>query len=193
MSQDQILLTMFSPGKTVRKISVSGFATIKDLGLLYGNPNTIFIYKGQILSKSQTFNYYKMQNGDSIISLFPNQEKLQRWQDLSTLNNFNALVSLEAAQEHTKCMDLRLSKMDLHPRKYRLLCKRVKSFQEHSNIHENLTTVLPRRTGTSQPNSEPLPIFWSQTTPHVSNNIMRQNSISQLIESENPDQNILMK
>ena len=191
-----IQITVFTPGKTVRKILVNQFSKIGYLSHLFENKKVSFIYKGQMLCNDMTFNFYKIKNNDSLVCVFQTEKKIEHWQNLSKRNDFNKIASMEAAQEYTKTLDLRLNKMDYHPRKYRNFCKRfMNNLENKKTTPIKHDTVIPLSEDIQAPSSEPLPIFWKQSNTVVKE-VSLQNSISQLVESDNNSssiQNVLMK
>ena len=148
-----------------------------------------------MLCNNMTFRAYNIQNNESLVCIYQNQSKIEQWQNISMRSDFNKITSLEAAQEYTRTLDLRLSKLDYSPKKYRNFCKRIQHSiggKQTPKIYHK--TVIPTRINSTEPSAAPLPAFWTQRTT-VALKVDRQNSISQIVDSENTaeEQNVAMK
>ena len=121
MDPSRVELKICSPHQPVRLISARLSGQIKALQTLWPNSRKRFIYNGQELIESMTFNFYRIKEGDSIIALPADEAEsvysTNQWLNLTRdSENFNDcmrwMLDQRTAGEAARLRDLHIMKME---------------------------------------------------------------------------------
>ena len=176
---DQLMIYLCQPKKTIKKVNVSRKATIKELGTLFPNQNKCFIFKGMILSESQKLESYGIQNLDHIVVIsndsnerFPSNQIvwMNATKDQADFNERMRLnTNINTRAEAARLKDIKMSKIEMKRRSFTKIVSRLQSeinkSQEEAPKHIHITNIQKP----TAPCHEPLPIFWATPKrPHFS-------------------------
>ena len=191
---DQFMIFLCQPKRTIKKILVSRSATVKELATLFPNQNKCFIFKGMTLCESLRLESYGIQNMDHIIVINnENNERFSRDQivwmnatkDQADFNDrmflsTNANTRVEAA----RLKDIKMSKMEMKRKSFTKIVARVQSEMNRPYDQTPAKTADAVIQQAAAPSHEPLPVFWSKPKrPHFT--IFRGTSEPE-ISLENP-------
>ena len=173
-SDSRIELLVCSPHQPVRVISARVTGQISALQSLWPESPKRFIYNGNQLHETMTFNFYGIRDGDSIIALPKyqfNDLKCSQWMCLSRdYDSFNEymkwMVDPRTSDEAARIRDLHIMKMEKRPRAY--IKMRYPMFEENDSktdtnaIFQKIekTNLDLSQNKSDAPSEEPLPVLW---------------------------------
>ena len=160
-----ITVVLCLPEMPLKQVRVNRDAKISVLNKSLGKTNKFtFIYSGAILSLSQTFAFYNIENEAFIVALAASSNQGEmiseiKWihitKDPSFVENMQSSMHPEIALEATRLRDLRFLRVEQNRTKYYQLTKLI--LKESEKIHIG-DSVIPA--AAPEPSCEALPCFW---------------------------------
>jgi hypothetical protein len=166
MSSPSLRLRLCSVKGAVQEIVTNPLACIGEIEQKLEFQNTLLIWRGQILSPTRTFDFYKMTDNEAIIAVpqSSSETTVRTWLN-QTVNseNFQKWVAMAvdrgAQRNEARLRDLSLMRLE---RKPRLLTKFAAERQlGMESLEVPITPSVPYRKG-ERPGEEPLPAPWAK-------------------------------
>lgn len=167
-SAKDFFIYAFQPCYRIRHIKIKPHYLISILNIIYPN-DTILIYKGQVLERKNSFNYYKILNDDKIIVLpfeltKSSPELIDKWKkeslDIESFEQkLNLQINSNCRKEISRIRDLKTFKSELKRSKIGLnsnnYLNSLYDFKKKDDTKLNID--YPK---SDFPSCEPLPISW---------------------------------
>lgn len=156
-----INILLYSPGWRVKKIKVPTAAKVSSLDAFFQNTSVNFVYKGIVVCKNLTFDFYNVASDDIFITvpeIIPKEKINDRIFSLSNAPSLKFITNISIARESTKKNDLFLSNMDLRPKKFRHIVKCMQNRTNYDELKPKIEVVAPENAKVIS--TEPLPCFW---------------------------------
>lgn len=162
-ADNRLAIYILEAGKSVKEILVQPSQKIGAMNSLYSHRGYNFIWKGQVLGKSHTFEQYGIERESVIVAIGKSEEDMKKWlrksQDLESLRH-RILTSLYPSilVEKARLLDLRQLRIDDNPK----ILRRYYNFPIDSQQHvaKRGTPLISEYIKPSQPVSEPISIVW---------------------------------
>jgi hypothetical protein len=162
--QDRVELKVFTPQNPVRFISARLSGQILSLQSLWPDHPKTFIFNGIELSLHQTFAYYGLHEGDSLIALPREAERssANSWLHLTRdEDNFKEsiqfLLDPTTSGETARLRDLHMARLERRPRAFMKMCNDFshKKAERRSSSGTRISTQTP-----TSPSTDALPLLW---------------------------------
>jgi hypothetical protein len=166
--RDTVLVHVLVPGKLVRKTYVKPHDQCRVLNRLFPDqPGFDFIYQGQLLWKTSSFDSYRVEPNSTIIAVEGSEKNslnLDRWLRLSSEfdgldSTIESLMNPRTRREAMRLHDLTALRRELRPRRWRKVAER----EEISGGAPLLSFAFPTNLDSHppiQPSTEALPSVW---------------------------------
>ena len=160
-----IKINCLIPNISLKEINVELYHKIQLIMNIVGK-NVSLIHQGQVLNPSLTVGFYKINDGDCLISVnSQNTKQINSWKNIS-LNRADIMSKLSGKnvvnkeKELVRLKDVSMLKMDLKPRSYRKIVSRLINKPEKVMKIEETKYTAP-----IVPCCDALPVFWKQAKP----------------------------
>jgi hypothetical protein len=153
-------------------VTVNANAAVFQLDSGFPARSMTYIFKGQLLSKANTFAFYGMVSKSAIVCMderVPGDLK-NNWMKVTRDDGFLArvqyIMDTDYRREVLKHLDVSIKKMELKPKLYR---RGIRSFLERSRNGgldiPSCTAIIPEPA--ENVSEEPLPFIWEPLTKRV--------------------------
>ncbi|OHS96429.1 hypothetical protein TRFO_37408 [Tritrichomonas foetus] len=168
LQRQPLQLFVCIPNHFVKKVKVIPSHKVSILNSLFQKEEKTYIYKGQVLSESNTFESYDISDFEHIVALTNQNESSFEMEKLKWIHTtqdselFAEKISphpkSSIALEMARIRDVRIRKVE---QKRFFLAKKVHNQMNHSGISRNRDCPLSIDYSPSEcPNSGPLPVCW---------------------------------
>ncbi|OHS93204.1 hypothetical protein TRFO_12037 [Tritrichomonas foetus] len=167
VNQFMLSLRLLYPGHYLAQIEVIANAKISNLRNIVDDPEVYFYFNGCFLHESKPFNFYNMNEKDTIIvvphadSIMPIGKFLELISDKGCQEALEQKYTPLFCKEVSKLRDLEMVRLEIKPRLFRkVTAKIVKSGVIPQNIHQTFAKDTVINEPADMPNTEPLPVFF---------------------------------
>jgi hypothetical protein len=121
----ELSINVVIPCTAVRVVKVSESDVVSVLRSRLGMANVDFIFNGQFLNPDHTFDFYRVQNNESLVAVEPGRQKSHvRWLKLTDeqddfSNSVRCAIDHKCRGEYLRLRDLRRMRIESRPRAFR--------------------------------------------------------------------------
>ncbi|KAH0789377.1 hypothetical protein GPJ56_006711 [Histomonas meleagridis] len=165
-------LLVYFPGRCVIKVSIYPTSAIANLKRLAPYDSVAFLYNGQYLIETFSFEFYGIKPRDVLVIVQSNQSgDFSKWlnltRDTDTFSDrISSIINQKTSREAARIRDFQLIRMERKPRAFRKLCSaKMSRIGESAKSQQSTTNISYERP--TMPSTEALPSFWDipNTTP----------------------------
>ena len=160
---------IYHPCRYVVKLILNPKAHISDLRRLLPLEHCQFVFEGQLLVDTKTFQFYGIKTGDTLVVVQAAEMGLEvdKWLSITDdvdgfRDKMKSVLNEGAGRETARIRDMLMTKLERKPRTFRKLCVAVENLAQRTFSGKNIELNTDFVTGDA-PSDKPLPVNWGSS------------------------------